>query len=52
MKLSTLLERLSYRLGGSKETEIEIKSIEQDSRKVQAGSLFVAVRGTNVDGHS
>ena len=52
MILEQLLERLSYRLGGSKDTKIEIKSIEQDSRKVQEGSLFVAVRGTTVDGHS
>lgn len=52
MKLSTLLERLTYQLGGSKNEETEIKSIEQDSRRVQEGSLFVAVRGTTVDGHS
>lgn len=52
MKLNNLLERLSYELQGNKLTDIEIGAIEQDSRKVQAGSLFVAVRGTNVDGHS
>ena len=52
MKLSQLLLRLTYTLGGNKNTDSEIKSIEQDSRKVQAGSLFVAVRGTTVDGHS
>ncbi len=52
MKLSKLLERLTYALGGTQQTDIEIESIEQDSRRVQAGSLFVAVRGTNVDGHT
>lgn len=52
MKLSTLLERLSYTLAGLQQTDIEICSIEQDSRQVKEGSLFVAVRGTNVDGHS
>lgn len=52
MKLINLLERHSYQLEGNKQTDIEICAIEQDSRKVQAGSLFVAVRGTNVDGHS
>ena len=29
----------------------EITSIECDSRKIKLGSLFVAVRGYNVDGH-
>ena len=32
-------------------SDIEIKSIELDSRKVLPGSLFFAVRGTSVDGH-
>ena len=31
--------------------ETEIKDIQFDSRKVSAGSLFVATRGTAVDGH-
>ena len=29
----------------------EISSLECDSRKIKLGSLFVAVRGYNVDGH-
>lgn len=52
MKLNQLLERLTYSLAGAQKTDIDIKSIEQDSRKVSEGSLFIAVRGTNVDGHS
>ncbi len=32
-------------------TQIEIKDIQFDSRKVNQKSLFVATRGTNVDGH-
>ena len=52
MKLSELLERLTYSLEGAKDIDREIVSIEQDSRKVKAGSMFIAVRGTNVDGHS
>ena len=52
MKLGQLLERLTYRLGAAKDIDTEIVGIEQDSRKVQSGSLFVAVRGTTVDGHS
>lgn len=34
------------------ETNIAIKNICLDSRKVEAGSLFVAVKGTIVDGHN
>ncbi len=33
------------------ETEISIKSIQFDSRKVESGSVFVATRGTASDGH-
>ena len=52
MKLTELLERLQYALEGARDIEQEIVSIEQDSRKVKPGSLFVAVKGTNVDGHT
>ena len=31
---------------------VEITGIQSDSRKVKSGNLFVAVRGTNVDGHA
>ena len=33
-------------------TNIDVLSIETDSRKVQQASLFVAIPGTKVDGHS
>ncbi len=32
--------------------DIEISSLQFDSRKVEKGSLFVATRGTQVDGHT
>lgn len=32
-------------------TDVEISGIQSDSRKVEKGFLFVAVRGTTVDGH-
>ena len=32
-------------------TDIEISTIEFDSRKVTSGSLFVAQKGTQADGH-
>jgi UDP-N-acetylmuramoyl-L-alanyl-D-glutamate--2,6-diaminopimelate ligase len=31
---------------------IEIKNIENDSRKVSEGSLFIAIKGFDVDGHT
>ena len=34
------------------DTSVEIKNIQSDSRQVEAGSLFVAVCGTTVDGHA
>ena len=30
---------------------IKINSVNFDSRKIESGDLFVAVRGTQVDGH-
>lgn len=33
-------------------TEIEIKGLEIDSRKIVPGSAFIAMRGTQVDGHT
>ncbi|WP_276133648.1 UDP-N-acetylmuramoyl-L-alanyl-D-glutamate--2,6-diaminopimelate ligase [Polluticoccus soli] len=33
------------------DTSVEVKSIAIDSRKVQQGTVFVAVKGTAVDGH-
>lgn len=52
MKLRTLLERLDYKLAGNPDLDIDINAIQQDSRQVKAGDMFVAVRGTTVDGHS
>lgn len=51
MKLSVLLERLDYELvKGSIDTEIT--TLVYDSRKVEAGSVFVCITGTVSDGHS
>lgn len=52
MKLNILLERLAYTLEGAKALATDITAIQQDSRLVKAGDLFIAVRGTTVDGHS
>ena len=51
MKLSKLLERVSYKiLQGSEEREVA--AIENDSRKVRPGVLFVCIRGAVADGHA
>jgi UDP-N-acetylmuramoyl-L-alanyl-D-glutamate--2,6-diaminopimelate ligase len=51
MKLRDLLSSLRiYQVEGDLDTEIS--GIETDSRKVKAGSLFIALRGFTVDGHN
>lgn len=50
MKLSMLIRNMHCEYLG-REEETEIRSVEYDSRKVQEGSLFVAVRGYETDGH-
>ena len=50
-KLSDLLAKLSYEcVKGSEEREIT--TVCYDSRKVEEGSLFVCIEGSNFDGHS
>ena len=50
MKLNQLLERLEYQVAqGSDETEIT--TLVNDSRKVEAGSVFVCISGAVSDGH-
>lgn len=51
MILSTLLEEISpLQIIGK--TDIDITGIQFDSRRVERGNLFVAQRGTSVDGHT
>ena len=51
MKLHDLLKSLNpVRTVGS--TDIEVKDVVIDSRKVSSGALFAAIRGTQVDGHA
>jgi UDP-N-acetylmuramoyl-L-alanyl-D-glutamate--2,6-diaminopimelate ligase len=49
-----VLKDILYRvplLATSGNPEVEIRAIRFDSRQVEPGDLFVAVRGTKVDGH-
>ena len=49
--LSVLLGRLPASTSVAGDREIEFTSLDIDSRNVERGSLFVAVRGEHVDGH-
>jgi UDP-N-acetylmuramoyl-L-alanyl-D-glutamate--2,6-diaminopimelate ligase len=49
-----LLQDILYKAGirsVTGRTDIEVKDIQSDSRKVGKGSLFIAIRGVNADGH-
>ena len=45
-----LLEHIEYVLKQGK-TDIQITTLEKDSRKVQNGSVYVCIVGINADGH-
>ncbi len=50
MKLKELLAGIeNFKIKG--DSELEIKSIESNSKSVQQGSLFVAIKGYDFDGH-
>lgn len=51
MELKTLIGALGFQDTDGMDNP-EISNIQSDSRKVGAGSLFVAVRGVTVDGHA
>lgn len=51
MKAIHILENLSEILSVKGPKDINIESIAYDSRKVEKGSLFVAIRGFKLDGH-
>ncbi len=50
MKLKDLLYKVSIEAVKGV-TDVEISKVEFDSRKVSAGDVFVAIRGTVTDGH-
>lgn len=51
MKLATLVQDLAgARLIG--DAGVEVRAVQDDSRRVEPGDLFVAVRGRRMDGHA
>ena len=50
MKLETLLENINP-IAVVGNTDIEISGVNIDSRRIKEGHLFIAQRGTQVDGH-
>ena len=50
MKLNKLLERLEYDVVQGTD-EAEVTTLVNDSRKVDAGSVFVCISGAVSDGH-
>ncbi|MFD2208734.1 UDP-N-acetylmuramoyl-L-alanyl-D-glutamate--2,6-diaminopimelate ligase [Virgibacillus halophilus] len=52
MKLAEILSSIDfYETAGHMDENLEISTIEMDSRKVTENSLFVCIKGQTVDGH-
>ena len=52
MELQKILKRTKILESNFKNFDIDISNITCDSRQVEKGSLFVAVKGEKIDGHS
>lgn len=53
MKLIDLLKSVTYEHNGSHDhLSVDIVSVHFDSRKVEKGSMFIAIAGTLTDGHN
>ena len=50
MKLKEIIKGVEVKVVGS--SDVEVDNIQFDSRQVTRGTLFVAQRGTKVDGHA
>ena len=51
MKLKDILNNLEI-MGGTADGELQISGVDCDSRRIEQGFVFVAVRGYDADGHA
>lgn len=51
MRLSELIRNIQYTQIVLPKEEVEVTGVNIDSRKVEEGDLFIAIRGTQADGH-
>ena len=51
MRLNELLREVQYNRLVMPNNEIDVLGVNIDSRKVQKGDMFIAMKGTQVDGH-
>ncbi|MBQ9060566.1 MAG: UDP-N-acetylmuramoyl-L-alanyl-D-glutamate--2,6-diaminopimelate ligase [Firmicutes bacterium] len=54
MKLEQLIEYINYEIvqpGGRDPLSVEVTDVQLDSRKIEAGNLFVCIKGAVFDGH-
>ena len=51
MELKKILSGIKYELVNGN-VDIEIKDISQNSNNIKEGYLFVAIKGSNADGHN
>ncbi|MBR5483953.1 MAG: UDP-N-acetylmuramoyl-L-alanyl-D-glutamate--2,6-diaminopimelate ligase, partial [Alistipes sp.] len=49
-RLSNILSSTEF-ISFTASSDVEIHALQYDSRKVEAGDCFFAVRGTQTDGH-
>ena len=52
MNLSELLKEIQYTHLAMPKNEVEVLGINIDSRLVQKGDMFIAIKGTQTDGHA
>ena len=51
MTLNDILNKLTV-IASNGNLQTEIKGLDMDSRKIESGFLFIAVKGTQTDGHA
>jgi len=52
MRLNDLLREIQYTRLVLPKDEVEVSGVNIDSRLVEAGSMFIAIKGTQADGHA